>query len=211
MNEVVHLPLLHMIWSRCLWGVSSTQCLLLLFLCHLGFKWWLFLGGRKKRDKQTNEHADLSIGVCSRVSRKKERHSVSKSGRATSNQKSVVESQLIKTCWNKTKASEFPPLYSLRGTRAYNELKNFITEVRRQDRQLQRVWRPLRGASKRFIVPSRNRHQSCHWDSANRGWCAKITASRDSGKSSYSTELWRGSRWINEQAPTGTPHGHLTS
>jgi hypothetical protein len=38
------------------------------------------LGQKKKRDKQTNKHADLSIGVCSRVSTKKERHSVAKSG-----------------------------------------------------------------------------------------------------------------------------------
>jgi hypothetical protein len=51
--------------------VSSTQCLLLLYLYHVGFKWWLFLGGKKKkRDKQTNEHAVLSIGLCSRVSTK---------------------------------------------------------------------------------------------------------------------------------------------
>jgi hypothetical protein len=48
-----------------------------------------------------------------------------------------MEYQLIKTCWNKTKASKFPPVYSLRGIHAYNELKIFITKVGRQDRRLQ--------------------------------------------------------------------------
>jgi hypothetical protein len=62
----------------------------------------------KKRDKQTNEPADLSIGVWFGVSTKKERHSVRKSGQATSNQRSVLESQELKSCWKNTKASSFP-------------------------------------------------------------------------------------------------------